>query len=107
MWLDRAVTANIERTNEEVFTGVRRQLRALSERVGASDGEALQEMVKLRDELELHIEDAVCGQRHNPDLPASWADIGWALGVTRQMAHKRYKHVGGLRQAMGQPSAWR
>lgn len=86
---------------------VRRVLRGLSERVGSADLEALRAMVELRDDLEGCIAEAVKGLRHDADLPASWADIGEALGVGREAAYKRYGRVGGIRRPGGQPGVWR
>ncbi len=86
---------------------VRRVLRGLSQRVGTADLEALRAMTALRDELEGCILDAVSGLRHDSDLPASWEDIGEAMGITRQAAQRRYGKVGGIRRPGGQPAGWR
>ncbi len=91
----------------DYLTFVRRVLRGAGQRVGSADIEALREMAALRDELEGCIFAAVAGLRNDPDLPASWEDIGKALGVTRQQAQRRYGAVGGIRQPGGQPGNWR
>ena len=87
---------------DEYLRFVRRILRALSRRVGAADVDTLAEMVKLRDDLDRRITDAVAGLRHDTS-PASWGEIGRALRISRQAAHKRYGHVGGRRRPGGQP----
>jgi hypothetical protein len=86
----------------EYLRFVRRILRALSRRVGAADVETLAEMVKLRDELDGRIVEAIAGLRHDA-TPASWAEIGRALEISRQAAHKRWRQVGGRRRPGGQP----
>jgi hypothetical protein len=91
----------------EYFAFVKRVLRALSRRVGDADLVALGEMAALRDELEGHIVDAVARLRHDPVLPASWADIGAALKVSRQYAARRYGKGGGARRPGGQRGDWR
>lgn len=92
---------------EELFAASRRILRALSRRVAEGDLEALAEMASLRDELEGCILEAVAGLRNDPELPASWEDIGRALGTTKQVVLRRYRKVGGARQPGGQPGNWR
>lgn len=92
---------------DEYFVFVRRVLHNLGERVGSTDIEALRNMVALRDDLDRAIEQAIRGLRHDAEMPASWADIGKALGTHRANAQKRYGHVGGVRQFGGQPGHWR
>ena len=65
-----------------------RMLRAYGRRVADADDVDLGDMVGLRDELEAAIADAVRGQRERHGR--SWADIGRALGITRQAAQQRY-----------------
>ena len=67
---------------------VRRMLRAYGRRVGNADDVDLAELVKLRDEVDAVIASAVIMQRETWDR--SWADIGRALGITRQAAQQRY-----------------
>jgi len=92
---------------EDYLLFVRRALRGAAARVGAADCDALAQMATLREELEDCIAEAVGALRNNPDLPASWADIGKALGMRREAAFRRYRKVGGLRKPAGQPGNWR
>ncbi len=71
----------------EFLRMVRRMLRAAGRRVAIADEPELAELVQLRGELEQAIVDAIAGQR---DGGRSWADIGGALGITRQSAQERY-----------------
>jgi hypothetical protein len=91
----------------EYLIFVRRVLRGLAKRVGSADLNALREMAALRDELEGCMLDAVAGLRHDEAAPASWWEIGQALGITRQAAQRRYGSVGGIRRVGGQPGGWR
>lgn len=67
---------------------VRRIVAAYSRRVADADDVDLAEMVALRDDLDAAITAAVKGQRERHGR--SWADIGQALGVTKQAAYQRY-----------------
>lgn len=67
---------------------VRRIVAAYSRRVADADDVDLAEMVALRDDLDAAITAAVQGQRERHGR--SWADIGRALGVTKQAASQRY-----------------
>lgn len=74
----------------EFMAMLRRLLRAAGRRVAAADEHELVELVELvalRDTLEAVITEAIEGQRA---AGRSWADIGRALGITRQSAHERY-----------------
>lgn len=92
---------------DEYLTMVRRIIKGCGTRVGDSDVTWLAEMAGLRAELEEAFSVAVAGLRHDDAAPASWTEIGDALGITRQAAQKRYGGVGGARQAGGQRSDWR
>jgi hypothetical protein len=94
-------------TMAEYLAFVRRVIGGLGERVGEADLEALAEMTKLRDLMDGAMLAAVAGLRHDEAAPASWGEIGEALGVTRQAAQKRYGAVGGARKPGGQRSDWR
>ena len=100
---DPLLRLNREIDTDDLLAGIRRQVRSLSRRVGESDGVALATLVELRDEVEQGITDAIAGLRHDPAAPASWTEIGDALGTTRQAAQQRYGHVGGGRRPGGQP----
>jgi hypothetical protein len=95
---------------DELVEACRRILGALSRRVGEGDMEDLRRLVMLRVDVERCIIGAVAGLRADPDLPASWSDIGRALGVGREAAYKRYGAAAdqaGLRRPGGQPAGWR
>jgi hypothetical protein len=72
---------------DEYGAFVRRILRAYAKRVGDKDIEALTGLAALRDEVDQALADAVAGLHGQP---YSWADIGRALGITRQAAQQRY-----------------
>lgn len=86
---------------------VRRVIKGAGNRVGESDVTWLAELVSLRAELDDAIMTAVSGLRHDEAAPASWTEIGEALGITRQSAQARYGAVGGARGAGGQKAEWR
>jgi hypothetical protein len=92
--------------DDEYVAFVRRILRALSRRAGV-DVVTLADLAALRDEVEGHVVDAVARLRHDPVAPASWAEIGRALGISRRRAWQRFGKVGGTRRAGGQPGEWR
>jgi hypothetical protein len=92
---------------DELVEASRRILAALSRRVGGGDIEDLRRLIMLRQDLEICIINSIAGLRADPDLPASWADIGRALGITRHAACERYSGVKGLRRPGGQPGNWR
>jgi hypothetical protein len=86
------------------FAGfVARILRAFARRVG-DDLDALGTLKDMRAELDAAMDDAVARLRNDPDQPASWAEIGAQLGITRQTAQERFAHVGGARTTGGQPA---
>jgi hypothetical protein len=93
--------------DEKFYAGIRRQLTALGSRVGAADCVALAEMAELRRLFDEQMTEAVRQLRNDPDYPATWDDIGEALGMTKSAARKHYAHVGGLRQRGAQPVGWR
>jgi hypothetical protein len=82
---------------------VARILKAYGRRINAGDIAALPELVALHDDLDATITDAVRQLRAEPHS-YSWAQIGAALGVSRQAAMQRWADVGGARRAGGQPS---
>lgn len=93
-------------TNDSYVGFVRRTLSAMSKRVGAGDIAALPDLVKLRDELDVFIDDAVRqlrGEPHNYSL----ADIAKVLGVSRAAVQKRWGHLGATRKPGGQPARLR
>jgi hypothetical protein len=86
------------------FPGLFRRLtRAYSRRVGAEgDLDAFAAYAKLLEEGEGHLTDMVAMLRHEP-WSYSWAQIGQALGITRQSAQERFAKAGGARRPGGQP----
>lgn len=64
-----------------------RFIRSAGERVGESDEFELAELVAMRNTLEAAITVAVHGQRN---YGKSWADIGRAVGTTREAAWQRW-----------------
>lgn len=89
--------------NDEYLRFMRRILRAIGKRVGAGDIDTLAELVKLRDDLDEQIL-ATVAELRGPKWQYSWAQIGDALGITRQAAQKRFAAAGGARKPGGQPS---
>lgn len=75
------------------LSACRRMLRGAGRRVGAADPEDLAALVQLRAELDDVIQAAVDALREDkgPQAPGySWAQLGTALGMTRQSAQQRY-----------------
>jgi hypothetical protein len=102
--------ANGKRAKREVETTdyvgfARRILRAMGKRVSAGDVAALPELLALRDDLDRQIDETIGALRSEPWC-YSWAQIGDALGITRQAAQKRFGHVltKNARQVGGQPA---
>jgi len=90
-------------TGDHIDAGmVSRCLRALSRHVGDGAITDLAELVRLADELDGHLIDAVARLRAEPWC-YSWSQVGQALGISAQAAHKRFHKVGGARQPGGQP----
>ena len=65
-----------------------RMIRAGGRRVADGDPEDLALFVQLQAELDAALDAAVAGMRENTGR--SWAEIGRALGVTKQAAAKRW-----------------
>jgi hypothetical protein len=91
------------RENPEFAALFRRLMRAYTRRVGASgDLDAVAEFARLREESEGHLTDMVAMLRHEP-WSYSWAEVGRALGISRQSAQERFAKAGGARRPGGQP----
>ena len=71
----------------EFLKMVERVIQAAVPRVGNGDGAELAALARLRDQVEWAIADAIAMQLQEGK---SWANIGLALGTSRQAAHKRY-----------------
>ncbi len=84
----RRLTAKRERETPEYAAFVRRAIRSHGRRVADADPEDLAELVAMHEVLTLAIDDAVLGMRAARSV--SWAQIGRALGITRQAAQQRY-----------------
>ena len=79
------------------FDGWRRLTALVLAQAGDDDPAALAQVVKVLDEAYAQLPDVAARLReHRPgpdgiDVPGySWAEIGAALGVSRQAAHKRF-----------------
>jgi hypothetical protein len=75
------------RETPEFAKFVRRTIRAHGRRCGGADPEDLTELVEMSATLAEAVGDAVAGLRANG---FSWAQIGRALGMTRQAAQQRF-----------------
>jgi hypothetical protein len=74
--------------NNEYAAFIRRVIRAYTRRVTAGDIDALTDMARLADELDIATAHAVTGLRTRHGY--SWADIAARLGITRQAAQQRW-----------------
>jgi hypothetical protein len=89
------MSAKREREASELASASVRLFRALARRAGQGELEALEALHMLEDSLQLQLGAAVAGYRefrpaHNAE-PYSWADVGRALGTTRQAAQQRFR----------------
>jgi len=71
----------------EVGSAARRFARALERRAREGDTEALEELVGLREAVDICIHEAARAL-HRADY--SWTDIAVVLGITRQAARQRF-----------------
>jgi hypothetical protein len=74
--------------NDEYAAFAHRVVAAYARRVGTGDIEALTHLARLATNIEAATRTAVTSLRHEHGY--SWADIGRALGVTRQAAQQRW-----------------
>jgi hypothetical protein len=74
--------------NDEYAAFARRVIRAYTRRVTQGDIDALADMARLADELDIAISHAVTGLRARHGY--SWTDIAARLGITRQAAQQRW-----------------
>jgi hypothetical protein len=84
----KKLTRNRVVENYDYAAFLRRVVRAYSRRVAAGDIEAVPDMVRLSNEVDAAIRDAITELRAKHGY--SWADIGLRLGVTRQAAQQRW-----------------
>lgn len=66
-----------------------RMMAALVRRASEGELEALEELDRLQGVLQAALAEAVTGYRQGP-AEASWANVGDALGVSRQAAQARF-----------------
>jgi hypothetical protein len=93
--VNNPLTANRSRRvveNDEYAAFLTRVLAAYARRVGTGDIEALTHLARLATNIEAATRTAVTELRHEHGY--SWADIGRALGVTRQAAQQRWNATG-------------
>lgn len=82
------VAPTTARTEADQFGAfVRRVIRAYARRVGDMDIAGLTGLAELRDEVDVALHAAVAELHGNP---YSWAEIGDALGITKQAAQQRF-----------------
>ena len=86
--VNKKLTRNRVVENYDYAAFLRRIVRAYSRRVAAGDIEAVPDMVRLSDDIDAAIRDAITELRSKHGY--SWADIGLRLGVTRQAAQQRW-----------------
>lgn len=91
-----------KRETSDVAAGARRMIRALGRRLADEDPGQLVELIMLQGEVDNAWRLAVAGQR---DRGATDADIGRALGVTRQAVRKRWPAAGP--RPVGAGARWR
>lgn len=99
--------ARVRKSEEELLEGVSRQLTAVGKRAKHSL-ETLATLHNLRDQIDVMTYEAVASLRADgTNVPASWAEIGKALDITKQSAQERFAKAGGHRLRGGQPARWR
>ena len=94
-----------EKSPEQHLAFLRTMIRNYVKRV-ADDRNTLEGLIGLQAELDQAIEGAVEVVLAEPHC-YSWAQVGDALGISRQAAWKRFHHLPHARQAGGQPAALR
>lgn len=80
-----------------------RIVRAYARRADEGDLQVLVDLHDLRELVDQAERDAVDRLRRG-NYPKSWAQIGDALGTTRQAAQQRFKGTNGERKVGGQPA---
>jgi hypothetical protein len=83
-----------------------RQLNAYGPRIARDGLQALADLVALIDTAHRVLDVGVATCRAEP-WSASWAQIGDAVGMTRQSAQERWGSLGGARRPGGQPARLR
>lgn len=67
--------------------GVGRMVRAAGRRVADADEPEMAELLRLRETVELAVQEAVDGWR---GMGRSWSEIGAAMGMSKQAAAQRF-----------------
>lgn len=93
-------------TDADFAAMMRRMLRAYGRRVGTGDTYDLSDLADFAALCEQTLREAVWAQRA---AGASWAEVGAALGITKQAAAKRFGDPQGTatRRPGGQPAQYR
>ena len=84
----KKLTRNRVTENYDYAAFLCRVVRAYSRRVAAGDIEAVPDMVRLSNDVDAAIREAITELRARHGY--SWTDIGLRLGVTRQAAQQRW-----------------
>jgi len=88
MAVKEPLTPKPPREASEVADAVSRMMRALARRASSGDLQALVEMAALQGELRAQMRRAATELRLHHGY--SWADLGLALGISRQAAEQRW-----------------
>lgn len=92
------------RSNSDVLSALKRLVRAYSRREGT---DVLAGLAELAADVDAAMLDSVTWLRSADGGAHSWAEIGSALGISRQSAQERFRKAGGVRSPGGQPSRLR
>lgn len=79
---------------EDMTAAAIRQVRAIGRRAGAGNVEDLAELAKVGQAVDDALVVAVRACAAGDDSPYSWGDVGRALGMPRQNAHRKYAPKG-------------
>lgn len=85
---DRCKWAAKPKSTSDSVAFCRAMISALGDKIAAGDPEDLAPLAELRDLIDDTMADVIVSMKANS--ACSWADIGEALGITRQTAHERF-----------------